>query len=245
MLTVTDGIIIREQNIGEADRIVTVLTRELGVVRAFASGARRIKSKNLSSTGLLCYSRITLFRSKDTYRINDAEPLELFFDLRRDIEKISLAQYFCELALTLAPAEEEAGDFLRLILNALFLLEKGLRPPALIKAAAELSALTLAGYMPDLTDCPRCGREDAFRFHLRQGRLFCGACLAPGPDTVDLSAGVLAAMRFIVYSETGKVFSFSLPEESLKKLAAVSEAYLLAQTDRRFAALEFYKTLLP
>ena len=111
MLTVTDGIIIREQNIGEADRIVTVLTRELGVVRAFASGARRIKSKNLSSTGLLCYSRITLFRSKDTYRINDAEPLELFFDLRRDIEKISLAQYFCELALTLAPAEEEAGDF--------------------------------------------------------------------------------------------------------------------------------------
>ena len=118
----TDGLIIMEQNIGESDRLVTVLTRQEGLVRAFVRGAKSMKNRNTSSTQLLCYSRLSIYQGRDKYIIDEAEPQEVFFELRRDIEKLSLAQYFCELALALAPVNGEAGDFLRLMLNALYFL---------------------------------------------------------------------------------------------------------------------------
>ena len=78
----TDGLVIREQNIGEADRRVILLTRDYGIVHAFARGARRIKSNALTATQLLSYSRFSIFQGRDSYIIDEAEPIEVFFALR-------------------------------------------------------------------------------------------------------------------------------------------------------------------
>ena len=75
----TDGMVIREQNIGEADRRVILLTRDYGIVHAFARGARRIKSNALTATQLLSYSRFSIFQGRDSYIIDEAEPIEVFF----------------------------------------------------------------------------------------------------------------------------------------------------------------------
>ena len=73
--------------------------------------------------------------------INDAHPIEVFFDLRGDLERLSLAQYFCELAGFFAPEAAPAGDFLRLILNALHFLTRRTRPLPLLKAVVEMRLL--------------------------------------------------------------------------------------------------------
>ena len=139
----TDGLMIGEQSVGESDRLVTVLTRDEGVVRAFARQAKRTGSTKVSATQLFCYSRLTLYKGREKYIIDDARPIELFFDLRRDIERLALAQYFCELARSLAPQEAPAGDFLRLLLNSFHFLSKGMRPPLLLKAVVEMRMLLL------------------------------------------------------------------------------------------------------
>ena len=61
----TDGLIIREQSIGESDRLVTVLTREQGILRAFVRGAKAMKSRSASSTQLLCYSRLSIYEGRE------------------------------------------------------------------------------------------------------------------------------------------------------------------------------------
>ena len=99
----TQGLIIKEQTVGESDRLVTILTRDEGVVRAFARRAKNLKDSKNAGTGLLCYSRLKLSRGRDTYNVNEAFPIEVFFDLRRDITALALAQYFCELARSVAP----------------------------------------------------------------------------------------------------------------------------------------------
>lgn len=240
----TDGLIIREQHIGENDRLITILTREKGVVRAFASGARGIKSKLASATQLLCYANLSLFRSKDTYRVNEAQALEVFFKLRGDIEKLSLAQYFCELAGCLAPEEDTAEDYLRLMLNALQFVSDGAYPTGQVKSIVELRMLTLAGYMPDLTACAECGQYEARDMFLdcASGRLFCGKHCPPGRYTL-LSAGVLAAMRHIVYADFSRLFFFTLPEQGVKELCGVCEQYLRVQLERSLPTLEFYHSL--
>ena len=74
----TDGLIIMEKDVGESDRLVTVLSREEGVLRAFAQRANKMKSSKLSATQLLCYSRLTIYKGRDKYIIDDAQPLRSF-----------------------------------------------------------------------------------------------------------------------------------------------------------------------
>ena len=104
----TQGLIIREQTVGESDRLVTVLTRDAGVVRAFARRAKNLKDSKSAATQLLCYSRLSIFKGREKYMIDDAEPIEVFFGLRRDIAALSLAQYFCELAYLMVPEDTDS-----------------------------------------------------------------------------------------------------------------------------------------
>lgn len=241
----TDGLIIRETDVGDYDRILTLLTRDHGVVHASARGGRRLKGRLGTNCRLLCYSRFTLFKGRDKYIIDDAETTEAFVGIRRDIEKLALAQYFCELALALSPADEPAEMNLRLILNAVFMLEKDKLRAGLIKAAYEIRLLTLSGYMPDLVACIVCGEyepENGTFFYPNEGVLRCGAC---GGTTegggLSLCPSALAAMRHLAYAPFEKLFSFSLPPEAEKELCAASEAFMHCRLERSFPTLEFYK----
>lgn len=241
----TDGIIIKEKIAGENDKYIVALTRKAGIINAFARGTRRIKNKNASSSSLLCYSELTFFKSRDTYHLDEASAKEVFFELRGDIVRLSLAQYFCELALCLAPEECEAEEFLRLMLNSLHFLSKSSRPMDCIKAIVELRMLCLAGYMPDITGCTCCGgdEDDIMYFDPKGGVIYCEKCRKNAARLIALNRTVLAAMRHISYSEFDRLFSFTLPDDTAKTLSKVTEKFLLNQTERGYKTLDFYHTL--
>lgn len=241
MKLTTDALIIRENNaIGESDRFITALTRSNGVVQASVRGARNLKNRNGSATQLLCYSRLSLYKGRDKYIVDEAQPLQVFFNVRGQLDKLALAQYFCELAGVLAPREEEAEQELRLLLNGLHYLSEGTRPLWLIKAVVELRLLCWAGYMPAAEKCAGCGRTEGEWFSPTRGVLLCGAC-GRGADTVPITQNVLAAFRHIIYAPFEKCFAFSLPESEGAALGALTERFLLAQLNRGFQTLEFYK----
>lgn len=239
----TEGLVITEKSVGESDRLVTVLTRQEGVLRAFAKQANKLKNSKLSATQLFSYSRFTVYKGREKYIIDDAQPIEVFFDLRRDMERLSLAQYFCELAGALAPQEAEAGDFLRLMLNAFHFLCKGSRANLMLKAVVEMRMLSLAGYMPNLVCCANCAcyEADEMYFLPRSGVIYCGDCMQPTAEpAVKLSRGALTGLRHTIYADFEKLFSFSLSPRGLSELSHASEQYMLATLQRGFNTLDFY-----
>lgn len=241
----TDGLIVRDyQTIAETDRFVAILTRDKGLIRASARGARNVKSRFGAATQLLCYARLSLIPGRDKYIIEDAQPQELFFPLREDVEKLALAQYFCELALQLCPGDTPAPEHLRLFLNALHYLSEGRREPRLIKAVVEGRLLSLEGYMPDLTGCSHCRTEagERFWFSPTAGALTCDNCPREA-DSLPLSAGVLAAMRHVLWGEFARSFAFSLPAADMASFGQLMERFLLSQVQRSFKTLDFYHTL--
>ncbi len=247
MKTKTTGLVLKQQNIGEQDRLVWMLTKDLGVIRAFVRGAKNIKNPKSAATSLLSYSDISLYKGKDAYSIDEASVIKVFFDLRKDIEKMSLAQYFCELALTICPQEQEAEKQLSLILNALYLLCDTDRNPDLVKTCVELRLTSLAGYMPDLVMCKGCGvyEADPMLFLPKLNSIVCADCFKKKPtaQSIPLVSGLLHAMRHIVFSEDKKVFSFSLSAEGLKNLNYITENYVCSVTEKDFSTLHFYKTI--
>ena len=144
----TRGLILREMTLGESDRLVTVLTEDQGVIRAFARRAKNLSDGKNAATSLLCYSRLDLYRGRERYIINSAIPIETFFGLRSDIVALALAQYLCQFTEELVPEGPDSGEYLRLVLNTLHFLSEGSRPPELLKALIELRMLSMSGFMP-------------------------------------------------------------------------------------------------
>ncbi len=239
----TDGLIIKEQNIGEQDKLVTVLTKGNGVIRAFVRSAKNIKNPKCAATQLLCYSRFTFYVNRDTYIIDEAFSQEMFVKLRNSVENMSLAQYFCELAINLCPREQNGEKYLKLILNALYLLSNGLRDPLLVKACVEMRLMCLCGYMPDLIMCGGCGRYDGDEmfFEIKTGKLYCQKC-SKGKG-MYMNMGVTTALRHSVFADLDKIFSFSLPREDLKQLNKITESYVHCLTEKDFKTLQFYRAI--
>lgn len=245
MIIRTDGIVIREKEAATGDKHLTLLTRQAGVLTAFAGGGKSPKNKNVSSTDLLCYSDFSIdITKKGNCYIKEATPKSVFFDLRRDIVTLCLAQYLAELTSELAPRAEEAGEFLPLILNCMHLLCTGSKEREQIKAVAELRMLTLAGYMPQLVGCNKCGiyESEKMYFDTFSGELFCESC-RPAVKLKEISMSTLSAMRHICLSDSNKIFSFTLSPEAMLGLTSVAEKYLLSVTGKRFKTLDFYKKM--
>lgn len=241
----TDGLIIKVNNVGEYDRSVSVLTADYGVLRAFVHGSRSHKNKNAAATALLSYSHLTLQKRKDTFVITEATPEKVFFDLRGDIERLTLAQHFCELAYVLAPVDDNAKDYLRLVLNSLSFLFDGKRDASLLKAVTELRMLAISGYTPDLVACRECAKfeDTVMYFDTVNGALYCSECKPQGSGVISMGVGVLAALRHIVFSDFRSLYNFTLPPESMKTLCDITEKFLLSQVEHRFSALRFFKSL--
>lgn len=244
MRTNTDGLILKEQNIGEKDKLVTVLTRHNGLVRAFVRGAKSVRNRKNSSTGMFCFSKLSLYKTKDTYIIDEAEPIELFFELRNDLEKLALAQYFAELVITLVQEDEPAEEYLRLILNSLHFLAKNKMPNEQVKAITELRLMCIAGFMPNLIACERCGEyeTDTMYFDVEEGLIYCENCI-PSDMLFQLDIGLIKALRHIAFSNFEKIYSFKMEEYALPDLSYITEKYLLSKLQKNFRTLDFYKEI--
>ncbi|MDE6722911.1 MAG: DNA repair protein RecO [Eubacterium sp.] len=243
MRRTTKGLVIKEQTIGESDRLVTLLTADFGLVKAFVRRAKQLKSRLNSATTLFAYCDFSLYKSKDAFVVDDAVPIEVFFNLRQDIDRLTLAQYFAQLAYELSAEEQPQEELLRLILNSLHLLCKGEKSIAQIKAVFEFRALCLGGYMPSVLACDHCGTYETplMYFDTMEGKIYCENC--PKAGAVPVPKNVITAIRFICLTEPTKIFSFSLSDENISLLESVAEKYTLSRIQRRLSALEFFKGL--
>ena len=102
--------------------------------------------------------------------------------------------------------------------------------------------MSISGYMPDLVGCAQCGAymDEQMFFDRREGCLLCADCADHGEP---LTSGVLAAMRHICFSEPKKVFSFTLSDAGLQKLANLTEGYMHTHLNHTFKTLQFYKQI--
>lgn len=247
MLMTTHGLVLREVNYKEADKILTVLTREAGKLTVKARGCRRKQSRLAASAQFLTFSEMTLFEYRDYYTLNEAEPQELFWGVRADVEKMSLGAYFAEVVENIAGDGLADPALLSLILNGLYALDQLNKPLALIKGAFELKLMALSGYEPLLDACAVCGVPEPQdpRFQLMEGVLHCASCQGGAGEgaSMPVSAPVLAAMRYVVYGDPKRLFSFALEPGELVRFGRVCERFLTTQLDRGFHTLDFYRSL--
>ena len=238
---VTKGVVLRETETKDADKILTVLTAERGKIPVIAKGVRRKSCKYAACAQILTYSEWTLFQRGEWFYVREAGTEEQFTGLRTDLTALALGCYLAELTeAVLAP------EMLRLLLNGLYALSALHKPPEIVKPAFELRLLCLAGYEPLADSCAYCGAAEPENpmLDVVQGVLRCGKCgVGERLQSLPLCRDSLAALRHIVYGDPKRLYSFTLGPEAMGRLNAAAEAFVSAQLERGFRTLDFYKSL--
>ena len=242
----TQGLVLRVTDYNDKDALLTLLTPNHGKLTVKARGLRRKNSPLIGPCQLLAYGEYVLFEYKGNLTINEATSIELFQQLRRDLCALSLGSYFAQVAELICQEDLPNPEVLSLVLNCLYGLSKLGISQEKVKAVFELRIACLAGYMPDLSGCCRCGREEAEFFDLAEGHLECKGCRSEesGGIRMPVSSGIRQAMDYIVNCDPKRLFSFDLNQEGLVALTQITEGYLSTQLERGFSALDFYKSLL-
>jgi len=253
------GLVLREVQIGEADKILTLVCDGIGRIDVSGKGVRSLRSPHMAATQIFAYSSFVLRKGKKFYYIAESELLEPFFGLRSDIDRLSLASYLADITLDLIPEGTADDELLRLTLNAFFALsERKNVPMKQIKGAFEMKSADLAGFCPDLGCCLRCGTAEHKEMYLdvMNGGIVCGDCKTPvvlenartdsGVAMIHLrlTPAVLAALRYVITADEKRFLSFSLPDDEIKIFGDVCERYLLDHLEHGFHSLEFYKSMI-
>ena len=242
------GVVLRETETKEEDKIMTLLTAERGKISVIARGVRRKSCRYAACAQPLVWSEWTLYQKGDWYYANEGSTVELFNGLRNDLDAMALGFYFAELTEAVTSEETPAPELTRHLLNGLYALSTLHKPPALVKAAFELKLLCLAGYEPLVDACAYCDCPDPEQplLDVVQGVLRCRQCgVKESALSMPLCRDSLLALRHIVYGDPKRLYSFTLGADALRRLSAAAEAFSAAQLERGFKTLDFYKSLQP
>lgn len=257
-----DGVVVRVRDTGDHDRYLSILTAERGRISMLAKGSRSLKGGQTAVSQLYTYGNFEYYKRGDFNILKGGSPMQSFYSLCTDLDRMNLAAYLCEVATEVTDEGEPAGEMLRLLLNSLYAISRDLYPKELIKGAFEMRAATLSGYAPDLGECARCGKDHANTVYLdvMNGALLCADCLhRQEPKRIStasydeireaellcpLSPSALAALRYAAHAPLERIFSFELKDtEDIESFSKTAESYLLSHLGRGFDSLNFYHTM--
>jgi len=195
-----DAVVLRVHKLGEADRIVTLLTRRHGQVRAVGKGVRRTTSRFGARLEPGSHIDVQFHTGRSLDIVVQTESLGAYgARVAGDYARWTAAAAICETAERLTDEGEPALRLYLLVVGALRTLAEGSRDPGLVLDAFLIRAMSVAGWEPALTRCAKCGAEGPHAaFHIAAGGAVCAACRPPGAshpssETIRLMVALLSA----------------------------------------------------
>jgi DNA repair protein RecO (recombination protein O) len=236
-----EGFVIRRMDYGEADRILTLYTRQEGRVRAIAKGVRRPTSRLAGHLELFVHADLLLARGRELDIVTQVETIESFRRVREELERSSYAYYLAELTDALTEERLENPAAFTALLEALQGLESA-DEPRLIVLYFVLQLLGAVGYRPELNRCLRCRAEirpERNYFSVEQGGLLCPACGAPEPSARPIELLTLKALRHLQRTAAPAAYQVRAPEQVLRNAERLLREYAEHVLDRRLRVPEF------
>ncbi len=241
MQVTTQALVLREVIYKETDKILTLLSEDLGKITVIARGCLKRNSPKAAGCQQLVWGEFVLTQLQTRWSVKEVSIDMPFTSFSQDIFRLSLACYFAEVGEVLSTENSPQDDLLSLLLNCLYALDQRKNlPMSMVKAVFELRAACQSGYEPLLDGCSHCYvfPPNHPQLALELGTIHCYAC---GGKGFPLSDSTLAALYFVTQAPPKKIFQFVL--DQYDDLGALSEQYLLTQLDRPFKTLDFYKKL--
>lgn len=241
-----EAIVLHRIQLGETDKIVTLLTREKGKLNAVAKGARRAGSRLSGATELFTHSQMQLAIGKSLDIISQCQVASSFPTLRGNLELLARATYLCELTDRMTEEHEPNPEVFDLLLSALYLLQRAQARPDVIVHAYELRLLAERGYLPQLEACVRCNgalqrRQNAFSPSL--GGVLCSGCRFSAQDAIALHAETITFLHALASADPEMLLTLAPSPATSTETARCLRWYVRYRADRDLKSAEFLDSL--
>jgi len=239
MLQRTEGIVLKTFPFGEADLIVTYLTSEYGILKAFAKSPRKIKSRFGSSLEPLTHARIGFWGKEDAAlpRLTQSDIIHPFHSIRSSLKCFIRVSQIIELTLNFVPERDANKKVYSLLMDTLAAMESDCDAPLLL-LYYKVRLLDITGYLPRLGGCGRCGKEgDAF--FLSHGSVLCGECSRADETSIRLSPGVVRFYESLLSWSLSKLTRLKPSEELVSGLSKVLDEHVRYVTEKSIKAKAF------
>lgn len=242
-----NGILLRIFQCKDQAYLLEVLTAERGKVFIYTKQASKT-NRNTMHSWPFAYSQFEVsvgFKGLLIYR--GANVIDHFPELRNDALKMTIGQYFCEISSSVPEHIENPQDYLKLLLNSLYVLSgRTSKPldPKIIKLVFEICYLQLSGFMPNAESCSECSNDPVF-WHFDEGFL-CEHCAQrfPEHELHRINDTVISCVNHILNSNGVKKYAFNISMLSYNILQQLTEEYLQYKLETKFKTLQVYKGLI-
>lgn len=242
----TEGIVLKYTNLGEADKILTILTRNNGKIKAIAKGCRKSKSSLLSSSEIFVFSEFVLYKGTNFYHISQAVTRETFYNIRKDLLRLSYATYFAELAETVSDEEIPSERLFMLLAKTLYYLSRGEIPMGILHLAYQLKLMDISGYRPNLMRCVGCRKvsDEYKRFSVNLGGVVCEDCnsdrdFMKSGDIFKISQGTIEAFKFLLNTEISRLNTKKIDNTIFNEIDRITRSFVQCHLDKKFKSLDF------
>ena len=239
------ALVLRQRDLGETDRILTLLTREHGKISAVAKGVRRPRSKLAAGAQLFCTSSLQLAAGANLEVLTQCEVRSAFYGIREDLTRLSYASYFADLVDSFIEERDGAEQVFDLLYAALAQTERGERLELLARVF-ELRLMNALGYAPEFGACVRCGEDldqDWVGFSPALGGAICRRCTSTEQGWRRLSAGALRTARICSKASPAMLPRVRLTRPIAAELRAAMRSYIEYQLGRRMRSASFLDAL--
>ncbi len=254
-----DGLVLREADYGENDKLITVLNAERGQCRMIAKGARSPRSETMALCRMFAYGNFEFYQKSGRYWLSGGHIEHYFSAVSSDIKGFALGAYIMSLCAEITGEGVPCADVLSMTLNTLYAIEKKLKPLDQIKAVYEIFAAEVSGFAPDISGCCECFAgmcNDGFWLDVMNGQIRCAHCrakknyghiqglrdeLATASIILPLDPSALEAWRYVSTASPKRIFSFSITDAaSFDCFCKSAETYIINHLEKSFETLDFY-----
>jgi len=243
-----EALVIRVRDLGEADKILVLLTREEGKVEAVARGARRPRNRFAAAAQLFTQVRAALFRGRSLDTLSQVEITESFRYMREDLLRTAYGTYACELMDEMVKEKQRQESAYLLLLTTLHLLNTPDLDPEPIRRAYELKLLSVLGFRPSLEQCVACGSDPGpapvVHFAPALGGVLCPTCPSEGEVVHRVSRGTLETMKRLLAGDLRRAHVIRISGETGAELDRVLTDYITSRTEKPIKSKKFLDDLL-
>lgn len=239
-----DSIVLKRMDYGEADRILTVLSRRYGKLRLLAKGVRRTQSKLAGHLEPFAHAQLMVAKGRNLDVVTQAMTMASFWEIRESLERSSYAFHFAELVDAFVQDADEHQGVFDLLRDSLATLASTDRPPALVARHFEMHLLDEAGFRPQLEACVACEasvQPVTNGYSVPRGGVFCPTCTRLEPSAVPLEVPPLKLLRFLQRTPQARSLTLEVPVEVLEHVEIILRRQLEFSLERKLRAVAFVR----
>ena len=239
-----EAIVLRHSDWGEADRLVTLYTRQRGKTRALAKGARKVTSRKAGHLEPFTHVTLQLASGRDLFIVEQAETIDAYMPLREDLALTGYASYILELLDRFTYEDEEGNPALFKLLTETLSRLASRADPWLVIRYYEMRLLEFLGFRPQLFECANCGRqiepEDQF-FSYSAGGVICPRCGRGLPNLMAIKMDTLKYLRHFQRSSYREATRARPSTEVRKEAETLMQGYFTYLLERELNTPGFIK----